>query len=60
MDYKELYRKVYYLENRDYLLAYARCYYYDNREWILAKSFLKRNCSKSLDGDLKIDLLPTS
>ena len=58
--YSVLYRKVYYLENRDYLLAYARCYYWDHRDFILAKSFLKRHLGKSVDGDLKVNLLPTA
>ena len=58
--YRVLYRKVYYLENRDYLLAYARCYYWDHRDFILAKSFLKRHLGKRIDGDLKIDLLHTA
>lgn len=60
INYRELYRKVYYLEHRDYLLAYARCYYWDNRLFILSKAFLKRHLRKSIDGNLEIDLLPTS
>ena len=60
INYRELYRKVYYLENREYLLAYARCYYWDHRDFILAKSFLKRHLGKSVDGNLKVDLLPTA